>query len=96
MPHSPFFYPDLMMVMVQARKLKGPLIDHMGGEEHPVILKQAAEGSSGWKIQKILVLPSEDHLIILIMAHLVQEMLQKLLSQRWRAMALLLHLMALW
>jgi hypothetical protein len=96
MPHFPFFYPDLMMVMVQAPKLKGPLINHMGGVEHPVIFKQPAERSSAWKIQTILVLPSEDHLIIIIMAHLVQEMPRKLLSQRWRAMALLLHLMALW
>jgi hypothetical protein len=68
----------------------------MGGVEHPVIFKQAAEGSSGWKILATLALHNKDHLIIIIMAHLVQEMPQKLPLQRWRAMALLLHLMALW
>jgi hypothetical protein len=96
--HSLFFYPDLMMVTAQAQKLKGPLMltDHMRGMEHRGIFKQAAEVNSGWKIQIILVLPGEGHLIIIIMACLVQEMLQKLRLQRWRAMALLLHLMALW
>jgi hypothetical protein len=96
MPHTLFFNPDLMMVMVLAQKLKGLLIGHMAGVEHLGIFKQTSEGSSGLKIQIVLVLPSEDHLIIIIMAQLVQEMLLKLLLQRWRAVALLLQLMALW
>jgi len=88
--------PDLMMVMAQAQKLKGQLtlIDHLALMMHHDIFKQAT-GGNGWKIQNILVLLGVNHLNVLIMVHLVQGMLQKLLSQRWRAMALLLHLMAL-
>jgi ABC-type uncharacterized transport system permease subunit len=85
-----------MMDMAQAPKLKGrlTLIGHMASMTHHGIFKQAT-GGSGWKIQKILVLLGVNHLNIIIMAHLVRGMLQKLLSQRWRAMVLLLHLMAL-
>jgi hypothetical protein len=85
-----------MMVMAQAQNLKGQwtLIDHMACMAHHGMFRQAA-GGSGWKIQNILVLLGANHLNIIIMTHQVQGMLQKLLSQRWRAVALLLHLMAL-
>uniref|UniRef100_A0A0A9F956 Uncharacterized protein n=1 Tax=Arundo donax TaxID=35708 RepID=A0A0A9F956_ARUDO len=88
---------DLMMVMAQAQKLKGQLtlIDQMASMMHHGIFKLAAGGISGRKIQNILVLLSVNHLGVITMVHLVQGMLQKLLSPRWRAMALLLHVMAL-
>jgi hypothetical protein len=87
-----------MMVMAQVQRLKEPLIfvNHMKEVEHHDIFKVAAGWNSGWKIQTILALPGANHLIIIITDCLVQGMLQKLLLQRCRAMALLLHLMAPW